>query len=173
MSRTEPSAPKVAAARLKKRALEKLGRPVDEWIVTLAGQPISATSPVGRPSDGAGDEASDATEPPGSWPSFVAAHRTGDVLRGTVTKVVPFGAFVEVVPGVQGLVHVSELSDRHVRLPEDVVSVGDRILVRIVGMDVERRRVDFSVRQVAAGPGSVVEADRPRTVADDRPAQGG
>jgi len=69
-----------------------------------------------------------------------------------VTKLVPFGAFVRVAQGIEGLVHISELSHEHIDAPESVLSVGDEVQVKVVDVDVSRRRVSLSMRQVTAAP---------------------
>jgi small subunit ribosomal protein S1 len=73
------------------------------------------------------------------------------VLEGKVTKVVAFGAFVEIVPGVEGLVHISELAEHHVENPADVVSPGQEVWVRILEIDEERRRISLSVKRAETG----------------------
>jgi len=82
------------------------------------------------------------------WQRVVSAHRPGDVLEGTVTKVVAFGAFVEILPGVEGLVHISELADHHVESPSEVVEPGSTLDVKILEIDEERRRLSLSVKRV-------------------------
>jgi small subunit ribosomal protein S1 len=82
------------------------------------------------------------------WQRVISAHRPGDVLEGAVTKVVAFGAFVEVLPGVEGLVHISELADRHVENPSEVVEPGKTLNVKILEIDEERRRLSLSIKQV-------------------------
>ncbi|HXV05551.1 MAG TPA: 30S ribosomal protein S1, partial [Solirubrobacterales bacterium] len=82
------------------------------------------------------------------WQRVVSAHRPGDVLEGTVTKVVAFGAFVEILPGVEGLVHISELADHHVESPGEVVQPGTRLNVKILEIDDERRRLSLSIKRV-------------------------
>jgi small subunit ribosomal protein S1 len=77
-------------------------------------------------------------------------YRSGDVLEGKVTKVVAFGAFVEIVPGVEGLVHISELADHHVETPGEVVQPGQEVWVRILEIDEERRRISLSVKRAQA-----------------------
>ena len=72
-------------------------------------------------------------------------------MRGTVTKVVTFGAFVEILPGVEGLVHISELAQHHVENPREVVSQGDQVNVRILEVDAERRRLSLSLKRVEDG----------------------
>ncbi|MCW2976015.1 MAG: binding domain protein, partial [Actinomycetia bacterium] len=75
----------------------------------------------------------------------------GDVVAGKVTKVVTFGAFVEILPGVEGLVHISELAQHHVENPREVVSQGDTVNVRILEVDAERRRLSLSLKRVEDG----------------------
>lgn len=78
--------------------------------------------------------------------------REGMTLQGTVTNVVAFGAFVDIGVHQDGLVHVSQLADRFVKDPGDVVSVGDRVTVRVVGVDLDRRRIALSMRSDGSGP---------------------
>ncbi len=82
------------------------------------------------------------------WQRVISTHRPGDVLGGTVTKVVAFGAFVEILPGVEGLVHISELADHHVESPSEVVEPGAALDVKILEIDEERRRLSLSIKQV-------------------------
>jgi len=76
-----------------------------------------------------------------------------------VTKLVPFGAFVRVGEGIEGLVHISELSDQHVESPEQVVQVGQQVRVKVVDVDVPRRRISLSIRRVAEEPELVPEPE--------------
>jgi small subunit ribosomal protein S1 len=85
------------------------------------------------------------------WQRVVDSYRPGDALDGTVTKVVAFGAFVEIVPGVEGLVHISELAEHHVESPGEVVSPGDKVRVKILEIDEERRRISLSIKRVEGG----------------------
>ena len=82
------------------------------------------------------------------WQKVIDTHHIGDVLEGTVTKIVSFGAFVEIYNGVEGLVHISELSEQHVENPRQVLSEGDTVRVRILEIDTERRRLSLSAKQV-------------------------
>src|SRR5947209_3386532 len=66
------------------------------------------------------------------WQAFARTHAIGQVVPGRVTKLVPFGAFVRVAEGIEGLVHISELAERHVEIPEQVVNVGDEIYVKVI-----------------------------------------
>ena len=82
------------------------------------------------------------------WQKVIDTHHIGDVLEGTVTKIVSFGAFVEIYNGVEGLVHISELSEQHVENPRQVLGEGDVVRVRILEIDTERRRLSLSAKQV-------------------------
>src|SRR5881392_4064976 len=82
------------------------------------------------------------------WQRVVDTYHVGDELEGKVTKVVTFGAFVEILDGVEGLVHISELAPHHVENPREVVLPGDEIRVKILEIDSERRRLSLSVKRV-------------------------
>jgi small subunit ribosomal protein S1 len=85
------------------------------------------------------------------WQQVLESYNEGDVVSGKVTKVVTFGAFVEILPGVEGLVHISELAQHHVENPREVVSQGDTVSVRILEVDAERRRLSLSLKRVDDG----------------------
>jgi small subunit ribosomal protein S1 len=82
------------------------------------------------------------------WQQVLDAYEQGDVVEGRVTKVVTFGAFVEIVPGVEGLVHISELAAHHVENPREVVSHAEAVPVKIIEIDAERRRLSLSLKRV-------------------------
>ncbi|WCB94778.1 Polyribonucleotide nucleotidyltransferase [Baekduia alba] len=82
------------------------------------------------------------------WQRVVDTYNVGDELEGTVTKVVTFGAFVEILDGVEGLVHISELAAHHVENPREVVQPGDVVRVKILEIDSERRRLSLSIKRV-------------------------
>jgi small subunit ribosomal protein S1 len=86
------------------------------------------------------------------WKEFERTSQAGAIIDGTVTKLVPFGAFVRVAQGIEGLVHISEISHEHVDAPESVLSVGQEVKVKVIDVDVARRRVSLSMRQVTAAP---------------------
>lgn len=85
------------------------------------------------------------------WQEFANAHRVGELVYGRVTKLVPFGAFVQVGEGIEGLVHISEMSAHHVDLPEQVVTPGEELWVKIIDLDLQRRRISLSIKQAAEG----------------------
>jgi small subunit ribosomal protein S1 len=92
------------------------------------------------------------------WQRIVDTYSIGDELQGTVTKVVTFGAFVEILDGVEGLVHISELAAHHVESPREIVHPGDEIRVKILEIDSERRRLSLSAKRVE---GQILPLPRP------------
>jgi len=93
------------------------------------------------------------------WQEFANAHRVGELVYGRVTKLVPFGSFVQVGEGIEGLVHISEMAVHHVDLPEQVVTPGEELWVKIIDLDLQRRRISLSIKQAAEG-GVVAEEYR-------------
>ena len=91
------------------------------------------------------------------WQQFARTHQMGQIVPGKVTKLVPFGAFVRVEEGIEGLVHISELAERHVEIPEQVVQVNDDVMVKIIDIDLERRRISLSLKQANEGVDPVSE----------------
>jgi small subunit ribosomal protein S1 len=89
------------------------------------------------------------------WRQFARVHEVGEIIEGRVTKLVPFGAFVELDDAIEGLVHISELADRHVEKAEDEVGVHDRIPVKIIDIDLDRRRISLSRKQALQAGGVI------------------
>jgi len=81
------------------------------------------------------------------WQLFARTHAIGQYIPGKVTKIVPFGAFVRVADGIEGLVHISELSSKHVEHADQVVSVNQDVFVKLIDIDLERRRISLSLKQ--------------------------
>ncbi|MDH3190275.1 MAG: 30S ribosomal protein S1 [Acidimicrobiia bacterium] len=102
------------------------------------------------------------------WEAFARQHGVGDNVEGTVTKTVPFGAFVSVGEGVEGLVHVSEIAMHRVESPELELSLGQKVTVKITEMDNERRRVSLSIKQALPGYQDRPEPAEPRRKAPER-----
>jgi len=107
------------------------------------------------------------------WREFERKHQTGEIIAGTVTKLVPFGAFVRVGEGIEGLVHISELSDQHVESPDQVVQVGEEVRVKVVDVDVARRRISLSTRRVAEQPEVTPEPEIHAEAPEDLVSQAG
>lgn len=85
------------------------------------------------------------------WQLFARTHAIGQIAPGIVTKLVPFGAFVRVADGIEGLVHISELSGQHIELAEQVVKANQEVFVKIIDIDLERRRISLSLKQANEG----------------------
>jgi len=85
------------------------------------------------------------------WQEFASSHQVGQLVYGRVTKLVPFGGFVQVGDGIEGLVHISEMSTHHVDSPEQVVTPGEELWVKIIDLDLGRRRISLSIKQAAEG----------------------
>ena len=81
------------------------------------------------------------------WRVFARTHAIGQIVPGKVTKLVPFGAFVRVEEGIEGLVHISELAERHIDVPDQIVTVGQDLMVKVIDIDLERRRISLSLKQ--------------------------
>lgn len=93
------------------------------------------------------------------WQEFADGHEVGQLVYGRITKLVPFGAFVQVGDGIEGLIHISEMAVHHVDQPEQVVAPGDELWVKIIEIDLQRRRISLSIKQAAEG-GEVSEEYR-------------
>ncbi|MDR7329234.1 30S ribosomal protein S1 [Corynebacterium guangdongense] len=81
------------------------------------------------------------------WRVFARTHAVGQIVPGKVTKLVPFGAFVRVEEGIEGLVHISELAQRHVEVPDQIVNVNEEVMVKVIDIDLDRRRISLSLKQ--------------------------
>lgn len=98
------------------------------------------------------------------WQQFARQHYAEEILDGEITKLVPFGAFVRVGEGVEGLVHISELSAKHVETAEQVASVGMKVQVKIIEIDGDRRRISLSIRQAMPDFGMELDDEAGATV---------
>ncbi len=98
---------------------------------------------------------------PDPWQESVAKYKIGDVIDGTVTKLVNFGAFVRVEEGLEGLIHISELSNQRVAHPGDVVQEGQAVKLRIISLDSERHRLGLSLKQAEDRPAPAPREERP------------
>lgn len=84
---------------------------------------------------------------PGPWDTAAKAYKIGAVVKGTVKRLVSFGAFVEVAPGVEGLVHISQIANRHVATPDEVLKVGQEVNVKILDFNPEQERMSLSIKE--------------------------
>lgn len=85
---------------------------------------------------------------PDPWEEFADRHYEGEVIEGTITKIVDFGAFMEIEDGIEGLIHISQLSQRHVETPDEVVEVGQERDAKIINIDPDDKRVGLSLKEL-------------------------
>ncbi len=110
------------------------------------------------------------TEDP--WKIKVGKYSAGDVVEGVISRIVPFGAFLQIDEGVEGLIHISELAEERIELPDQAVKVGDKIKVKIIDIDLERRRISLSLKQLEEGkekmPEKTKEAEETEAVKESK-----
>ena len=112
------------------------------------------------------------TEDP--WRALVQSYPVDSVIEGKVTKLVPFGIFVELGDDIEGLVHISEMATKHVEIPSQVCTVGDTVQVKVMEIDMERRRISLSMKAAAEQLGveiDVAELDKPGAKDEEDPAE--
>lgn len=106
------------------------------------------------------------------WMELTKKYAIGDVVEGKVIKIVPFGAFVQIEDGIEGLVHISEIAVYSVEKPEEVVSIEDKVKVKIIDIDFDRRRIGLSIRQVPRAKKEVEEIkEKPKKEAKEKPKE--
>lgn len=101
---------------------------------------------------------------PDPWDTIDERYQVGDKVKGVVTRTVDFGAFVKLEDGVEGLIHISQLSHRHVAKTEDVVSAGDEVEAKIISLDPEAKRIGLSIRELEPKPEVKKEVKKPEKV---------
>jgi len=110
------------------------------------------------------------TEDP--WTKLVETYPVGTIVDGKVTKIVPFGAFIELGDNVEGLVHISEMAQKHIDSPAQVVHVGDTVKVKVMDVNVERRRISLSMKAAAEDLGLEIAVAEPEPKpAAEKPAE--
>ncbi|KXS50048.1 MAG: small subunit ribosomal protein S1, partial [Halanaerobium sp. T82-1] len=97
---------------------------------------------------------------PDPWEEFADKHYEGEVIEGKITKLVDFGAFMEVEKGIEGLIHISQLSHRHVKTADEVVNVGDVREAKIINIDADQERVGLSLKELEEKPEPKQESSR-------------
>ena len=103
------------------------------------------------------------------WQEIVEQVNVGESIKGRITKLVSFGAFVEVAEGVEGLIHISELAEHHVETPDEIVRSGDEVEARIIDVDAKRRRLSLSLRPKKEDREEQPREERPRREREERP----
>ncbi len=85
------------------------------------------------------------------WNIFMNTYKVGDVVKAKIVKLMTFGAFAEIIPGVDGLIHISQIADRRIGKPEDVLAEGQEVEVKIIGIDADAKRISLSIRALLTG----------------------
>ncbi|EFM09794.1 RNA binding S1 domain protein [Paenibacillus curdlanolyticus YK9] len=98
---------------------------------------------------------------PGPWDSAINSFNTGDIVTGTVRRIVDFGAFIEIAPGVEGLVHISQIAHRHVATPHEVLKEGQEVKAKILDFNPAQKRVSLSIKETEEAPEQAPRAERP------------
>ena len=92
------------------------------------------------------------------WEKFMATYKVGDVANVKIVKLMSFGAFAEVVPGVDGLIHISQIADRRIESPAECLKEGDMVDVKVIEVDEEKKKISLSIRALlAAAPAEDAE----------------
>ncbi|TWI58838.1 30S ribosomal protein S1 [Halalkalibacter nanhaiisediminis] len=107
---------------------------------------------------------------PGPWEEFSGQVSVGDVLEGTVRRLVSFGAFVEVAPGVEGLVHISQIANRHIGTPSEVLSEGEKVEVKVLDVNIEEKRISLSIRELLEDDNGESDYQAYESSKDDEPS---
>ena len=95
------------------------------------------------------------------WTKFMAAYNVEDVAKVKIVKLMPFGAFAEIVPGVDGLIHISQITNTHIAKPGDVLKEGDEVEAKIIAVDEENKKVSLSMRALIPGEENAAPAEAP------------
>ncbi|MBZ4669244.1 MAG: rspA, partial [Defluviitaleaceae bacterium] len=85
------------------------------------------------------------------WKEAVKKYKVNDIVQGKVVRITNFGAFVEIEPGVEGLVHISQITDKHIAKVTEVLSVGDEVKAKIIELKPEEKRISLSIREAEDG----------------------
>lgn len=112
------------------------------------------------------------TEATNPWTLFTNAYQVGDVVNVKIVSIMPFGAFAEIIPGADGLIHISQLSDKRVAKPDDVVKVGDTVDVKITDIDYDKKKISLSIRALIPEEETAEEeAAEEEATAEEAPAE--
>lgn len=99
---------------------------------------------------------------PGPWDTAASQFKTGDIVTGTVRRLVTFGAFVEIAPGVEGLVHISQIAHRHIGTPQEVLKEGQEVKAKVLDFNADEKRVSLSIKETEEAPEQAPRAERPQ-----------
>lgn len=98
------------------------------------------------------------------WAKFIAEYHVGDIVDAKIVSFMPFGSFAQIMPGVDGLIHISQISDKHIAKPQDVLEMGQVVKVKIIEIDEEKKRISLSIRDAKTETEENSEAPAEETV---------
>jgi small subunit ribosomal protein S1 len=98
---------------------------------------------------------------PGPWETAGEQFNTGDIVTGVVKRLVTFGAFVELAPGVEGLVHISQISHKHIGTPQEVLKEGQEVQVKVLDINTSEQRISLSIKETEEAPAQAPRAEKP------------
>lgn len=107
---------------------------------------------------------------PDPWDSALKKYPEGSTIKGKVVRIAPFGAFVEVEPGLDGLVHISQLAWERVAKPDDVVKVGQEVEAKVLDLDIENKRMSLSIKEAVSKPKQEKKEEVSQVIKDDEPS---
>lgn len=99
---------------------------------------------------------------PGPWQQVQSKIKTGDIVTGTVKRLVQFGAFIEVAPGVEGLVHISQIAHRHIATPFEVLKEGQEVQAKVLDINIDEKRISLSIKETEEAPAREPRPERER-----------
>ncbi|GGA22944.1 30S ribosomal protein S1 [Paenibacillus physcomitrellae] len=105
---------------------------------------------------------------PGPWETAADQFKSGDIVSGEVKRLVPFGAFVEIAPGVEGLVHISQISHKHIGTPQEVLKEGQNVQVKILEVNPSEKRVSLSIKETEEAPAESAKPERSSSPSRER-----
>jgi len=104
----------------------------------------------------------------GPWEQAESKFKTGDIVTGTVKRLASFGAFVEIAPGVEGLVHISQIAHRHIGTPHEVLKEGQEVQAKILELNTAEKRVSLSIKETEEAPAQEAKPERERQPRGDK-----
>jgi small subunit ribosomal protein S1 len=107
---------------------------------------------------------------PGPWQQAADQFKVGDIVTGTVKRLVTFGAFVEIAPGVEGLVHISQIAHRHIGTPHEVLKEGQEVQAKVLDVNVDEKRVSLSIKETEDAPAPAPRPERQKQAKVEEPA---
>lgn len=101
------------------------------------------------------------------WNKFISEFKVGDIIDVKIVSFMPFGSFAQIIPGVDGLIHISQIADKHIAKPQDVLELGQTVKVKIIEIDEEKKRISLSIREAQKDSTDAAEEKTEEAPADE------